>query len=251
MSGTLDDEELARNLTGQVFDLWVLPELQRRNSDLAREDVQRAVIEMHPGREPIILLNDEAKIVVAALSKRQIDGGEMVGDEDVDFSTIEHLWPSDVDPNSGWVCFLRIAGSEYVAFDFRYNRERAVKLLTKAQAFLSAAESAPISVAIDNLHSAAELTVQAQMLSQAEDEHRHDVRRKWLREWTNLDNAPKEHSHVLDNLADLRRAARYGDDEPNVSPDRMHRIAEVVQHMIDDARSNLGDPSGVPGLAAE
>jgi HEPN domain len=234
------DEVMAGNLMAQVFDLWILPELQRRNSALSRNDVLKAVIEMHPGDEPVILLNEEAQIVVAALSKRQIDAGEEVGIEDVDFEAISSLWPGQIDPNSGWICFLRVAGKEYVAFDFRYNRETASKLLDKAEQFLLTARSASTSVALDLLHSAAELTVQAQMLSQSQTGRRHDVRRKWLRDWANLGNAPKEYSHVIDNLADLRRTARYGDIDPRVSHKRMQRIIEVVESMIDESRKGVG-----------
>lgn len=66
-------------------------------------------------------------------------------------------------------------------------------------------------MALDNAHSAAELSVQAYMLTMQEEARRHRARREWLTKWAELKNAPQDHAHILWNLVDLRDQARYGE----------------------------------------
>lgn len=228
------DSEFARNIVNQIFDLWVGPELARRGLTLTRADIRKVLVEMDPDKPLHVLINDEAELVADFVAKRDIAEGEEVTVADID--ELANLRPLTIGLNSGWICFIRIGDQGFVAFDFTYNRARAAALLDRARAFLAAAvhagDRAP-SVAIDNAHSAAELTVQAQMFVLQVDARSHRERREWLASWARHQNAPQHHADVFWNLADLRVPARYGSGELQLKPGRLTRILTTVQEMID------------------
>lgn len=227
--------EFGESAINQIFDIWVGPELGERGVQLSRESIRKVVVELEPGKAPRVLLNEEATISASFTAKRAIEPGEPVTADDIE--NLNDLRPDEVSPNSGWICFARIGQSEYVAFDFRYNRERALALLVRAGEFLTAARHAAdeefSNVAIDLAHSAAELTVQAQMLTQQNETNNHYERRRWLSSWAEHDNSPRQHSDILWNLSDLREQARYGSDQVRLKPGRLLQILELVQDMID------------------
>jgi HEPN domain-containing protein len=228
------------NVIQQVFELWVLPEVQRRGLTLTRADINKVVVEMAPSEPVRVLINDEAAIVSAVRAKRAIEPGEAVTLDDID--EIADLKPHDIDENSGWICFLRWGGAEYVAFDFVYNRARAKVLLERARSFLRSADrdgEAELAVALDNAHSAAELSVQAYMLCMQEEPRRRRERREWLAKWAELKNAPQEHDDMLWNLADLRDQARYGDEAPTLKPGRFAKIIKTVASMIESTEAHV------------
>src|SRR5687768_16147610 len=99
--------------------------------------------------------------------------------------------PASVDPEAGWVCFARITGNTYVAFDFRRNRGKARRKLDGAAEFLAAATASlsagQMAVAIDPAYAAAELAVTAEMMLMHDDPARdHQVERRWWKDWTEL-----------------------------------------------------------------
>jgi len=228
------DSEFATNIVNQIFDLWVGPELEKRGLTLTRADISKVLVEMEPDRPLRVLINDEAQLVADLVTKRDIAEGEEVTVADIDELT--NLQPLTVGLNSGWICFVRIGNRGFVAFDFTYNRARAAALLDRAREFLAvavyASDWAP-GAAIDNAHSAAELTVQAQMLVHQVDSRSHRERREWLASWADHQNSPQHHADVLWNLADLRVPARYGSGELELKPGRLTRILRTVQEMID------------------
>jgi len=228
------DSEFAANIVNQIFDLWVGPELAKRGLTLTRADISKVLVEMDPDKPLRVLINDEAELVADFVAKRDIAEGEEVTVADID--ELANLRPVTIGSNSGWICFVRIGNQGFVAFDFTYNRARAAALLDRAREFLAVAvhagDQAP-GVAIENAHSAAELTVQAQMLVQQVDSRSHRERREWLASWARHQNAPQHHADVLWNLADLRVPARYGSGELPLKPGRLTRILRTVQEMID------------------
>lgn len=224
-------------LVEQVFELWVNPELKRRGLQLSRDEITQVVVEMpaHDG-DLMVSLNQDAEIVAMTTAKRDLKAGETVYLEDID--QINEIYPTNVNPNSGWICYVRISGRELVTFDLRPNKAKASALLQKAQEYLDTAKSmadrSP-DVSIDNAHSAAELTVQAQMLLMRNETNNHRVRRKWFAGWTELENSPRHHSDLLFDLANQRSAARYGAERVALKPGRLNEILDTVQEMIDTA----------------
>ena len=230
------DPEFAANAISQVFELWVNSELERRGVQLTRADIRKVVVEMRPDQAPEVLINDEATIESHATVRQTFQAGEPVMLDDIE--QLDSLEPATVGADSGWICFARIGGNEYFAFDLRYNKARASALLDRAREFLESAQHAgerAINVAIDNAHSAAELAVQAQMLLQQHETSSHRERREWLAEWAKLRNSPQQHADTLWNLAELRTGARYGSASVRLKQGRLRGIFTVVQQMIDNA----------------
>jgi HEPN domain-containing protein len=230
------------NVINSVFDVFVAPELARRKLVLERDEITKVVVELNPDRRrPRVWINDRAKIVVHVQATREIAAGEEV--TEVDFDEVLAVVPQDVGPNSGYVCFATIKGKQFVKFDFRYNKQRVTGLLQRAQEFLDTArECAGVrpAVACDLAFSAAELSVQAQMLLMQERTKSHSQRRDWLESWAEHDNAPTEHPTALRELHKHRAAGRYADAPFVVDPIRLDELLHVVEAMIATATARSG-----------
>lgn len=224
----------------QIFDLWVNPELKRQGLALSRDEVTRVVVEMPAkGEELKVFLNEEAHVEATVVANRDLKAGEPVYLHDIEQLKI---WAANVDDNSGWVCYARVAGREVVSYDLRPNKAKATGLIQKAREFLAVAKAVAKTspdVAIDNAHSAAELTVQAQMLLLRNETNDHHVRRKWFSEWTQLENSPRHHSDLLFDLANRRSEARYGAERLALKPGRLAKILTIVQEMIDATAARI------------
>lgn len=236
-----DDPEFGQAVLGQLFDLWVGPELVRRGVELARDEIRKVVVELSPGQPPRVLIDEEAAIIGRFVADRPIAKGEEIRRGDV--REIVGIEPHGLDPNSGWICFARLpTGEEFVAFDFTYNRGTALALLERAEEYLGAAHqiaSTSLNVAVDNLFSAAELAVQVEMLTLQSETQNHRVRAEWLAGWAELGNAPTSHADTLWTLADLRKRARYGSEMVVIKPHQLDRMLRVVREMLDRARARL------------
>lgn len=120
---------------------------------------------MRPGHGPRVLINEEAQLIAEVRVTRAVAEGEPITTADVD--EVHSVTPAELDPDSGWICYVRIGDRELVAFDFRYNRRRASALLERAREFLLVTQGGAAehpAVAVDCAFSAAELSVQAQMM---------------------------------------------------------------------------------------
>jgi HEPN domain-containing protein len=235
----------ATELIEQIFELWVQPEIERKRLSLAPEHVVKALVVMPPDRPTAVLLNDEARLVVQVRATGPVREGEQVTLHDYD--DLKGLSPADVDPDAGWVCFARIGNNTYVAFDFRRNRDRARRLLDRAEEFLAVARIALGSgyrgPAVENGFAAAELAVVSQMLVMNDDAAReHIARRRWWSEWSKLGNAPTDQSRALAALAAKRGAARYAEKSLRIRSAYLQRLLNVVQEMVETARDSVGDP---------
>ncbi|MDQ3641405.1 MAG: HEPN domain-containing protein [Actinomycetota bacterium] len=234
-------------LLEQIFDLWVEPELELRGRPLAREEIVKALVVMTPGRAVRVLLNDEAELMGTVRATRSVSAGESV--TTADFDQVKDIRPVDIDPDSGWVCFVRLGEEIYISFDFRQNRQQAARRLDRGEEFAAAAraalEAGRTAVAVDAAFAAAELAVIAQMLVFGPDERSkrrpprpHDERSTWFKGWTTLGNAPSEQGVALADLARHRNAARYG-KTVSVRPDHLRHLVETVGNMLRFARSQV------------
>lgn len=232
---------MGETLFEHLWELWVGPEVTARELDVTPDSVRKIVIEIPPGGPIAVRLDDEAIIRLGVVSTRAIQAGEDI--TEADFSEVRSMEPANVDANSGWVCFARLpSGEAYVAFDFTYNRERALLLLSRAEEFMASAQRSretSLSVCLDSAFSAAELAVQAEMLVMQEETRNHKVRGKWLEEWAKLGNAPKEHADTLWLLGDLRKKGRYEHAPVRVSSERLKQLLDVVEGMIERSRTRM------------
>lgn len=164
-------------LINHVFELWVSPELAARGPGLTRADIRKVLVELEPGHAPRVVINEAVELLATIVATRAIAKGEAVTLGDIE--SITDLQPAAVGSNSGWLCFARVGPHEVVAFDFTYNRELASALVARAREFLATArQAASAAVAVDTAHSAAELAVQAQMLTMHLETRRHQERRE-------------------------------------------------------------------------
>ncbi|BAJ73205.1 hypothetical protein MTES_0241 [Microbacterium testaceum StLB037] len=230
------------HLVENLFATWIDRDLKQRASGLTRAHVYRAVVELPPsGEAGIVRINDEVSLQARAVASAPIKKGEPVTAENI--SSLEAFWPVDVDPNSGWLAYIVVGESAHVAFDLRYNKQRNAELLSLADDYLDTVEAVQdfaLRPAIDNLLSAAELTVQAQMLAQTQTTKLHNVRDRWLRENERLGNAPEGFLATLQRLRRERAAARYGDGVLRVTADEMPALIAAVRSMVQHAADQIG-----------
>ncbi|AYF32285.1 hypothetical protein CSH63_33565 [Micromonospora tulbaghiae] len=232
------NDEFARNVVNSIFDVFVDPELSRRGLTLERDEITKVVVEIDPSRKhPRVWINDQAQVSVQVRASK-VEEGQPVTEADI--QEVLAVLPPDVGPNSGYVCLATIGGKRYVTFDFRYNREQVAGLLRRAEEFLFVArgcsETTP-AVACDVAYSAAELTVQANMLLQQERTKNHSYRQEWLDQWVAHANAPSSHAETLRALHGARSAARYADGNLDISDEELNRLLGTVDEMINYARS--------------
>lgn len=190
---------------------------------------------------PLVRLNDQAKIMAHVRVTRDLAEGEEVTTADID--QVHSVEPEGIGPNSGYVCFAVINGHQCIKFDFRYNKERVARLLLRARQFFDTAadclETRP-AVACDLAFSAAELSVQAQMLLQQQRTRSHVQRQEWIDAWTELDNAPREHADALRRLRDYRLQGRYEQIAFTVDGSVLKPLMNVVEEMIQESETYAG-----------
>jgi hypothetical protein len=238
----LDPElEFGANVLENVFVTWIEPELARRGLPLDRSSVWAAVVELLPGGGAQTTLNDDAKIAAKATATAGIAPGTPLTEENI--GSLERFQPAGVGADSGWIVYVVFAGAPYLAFDFRYNKSRISELLDLADDYVATAQASyavALRPAIDNLYSAAELTVQAQMLGQSQKTTFHRVRAAWLKNAADLANVPVAHDQVLNRLHGERAAARYADGPSQMTATDVAEALQAVTQMIDFARARTG-----------
>lgn len=245
------DPDFATNLLEQIFSLWVEPELERRGLPVDRSTVHKALVTFSPDQAqvPVIAINDEAELVGSIRATRDIKAGEPVTEDDV--AEIEGIEPANIDQNNGWIAYAVLRGQGFIQFDLRYNKERAGRVLKLATEYMTAAEACmelSPRPAIDNLYSAAELSVHAQMFGTNSTTKQHWKRAKWLDDWAKLKNVTANHPTILDQLHKERAAARYGDGQLSLTPEELLLMIAHVREMISFAarRTGAADESTLP-----
>jgi hypothetical protein len=227
-------DNFSRNVVNSIFDVFIVPELARRNMALGRDDIRKVVVELDPDRRhPRVSINENAKIVAHISATREIAAGEQVTESDI--NEVFAVMPAEVGPNSGYVVFAIINGNQHIVFDFRYNKERVADLIARAREFLGVAyqcaADAP-AVACDLAFSAAELSVQAQMLLMQQRTKSHSDRQDWLDSWADHSNSPLEHSAALRDLHQYRASGRYAEVPFIVDAQHLENLLAIVKDMI-------------------
>lgn len=240
--------EFGANVLESVFVTWIEPELARRGQPPDRGSVWAAVVELPPDGGSKTTVNDEAKVSAKAITSAAIAPGTPLTADNIE--SLETFQPADVGAESGWIVYVVFAGAAYLAFDLRYNKNRIGELLDLAEEYAATAQvfyTTALRPAIDNLYSAAELTVQAQMLAESQTTTFHRVRAIWLRDAVELANVPAINNQVLDRLRDERAAARYADRPVQMTATDVAEALRTVTQMIDFARERTGVTRPDPG----
>ena len=174
------------NVLQQMFDLWVIPELRRRDLPDNPGTVRKALVLMRRDQQPEILINDEFVLSARARFNRDLEYEEEFTASDV--TSIEWLEAKDVDPDAAWLIYFALPdGRAYLRFDFTYDRAKALKLIGLAKEYLHTAQQALKdengAPALDAALSATELAVMAQMrlhVTDADAKSKHKSRFQWL-----------------------------------------------------------------------
>ncbi|MBT1634609.1 hypothetical protein [Clavibacter michiganensis] len=237
------EQDFGANVLENVLVTWIEPELARRGLPTDRSSIWAAVVELLPGGGFKTTLNDEAKIGAKTTPSAAIASGTPLTEENIE--SLDRFHPVGVGADSGWIVYVVFAGAPYLAFDFRYNKSRIGELLDLADDYAATARTSYAVAsrpAIDNLYSAAELTVQAQMLGESQKTTFHRVRAEWLKNAAEMANVPAVHNDVLGRLHDQRAAARYADGPLHMTTTDVADALEAVTQMIDFARHRTGVP---------
>lgn len=233
------------SLAEQIFTLWVDPELERRGLPADRSTIKKVLVTFSssPEQYPIISINEEVKLKAILRLSRDLEPGEDVSVSSVD--EIEGIEPVGVDPNRGWIAAYVLPNGEVVIqFDYRYNKEDARRSLALGREYLAAAETGMATLprpAIDNLYSAAELSVHALMLIEPNPTTKeHWVRANWHKKSAKLKNVPDHHPKILKRLHKERTAARYAESSLSLKANELGELIAGVREMIVFAEQRIG-----------
>ena len=235
--------EAFSTLYDQMLDLWIRPELERRGQPGTEHNIRQALVQLIPGRQPRIELDEEAEFIAQVEAARPIEKGDPVTTADI--TRIHSIAPGSLDPNAGWIGFTTVGDQRWLMFDFRRNRETARVELRRAKEFLAIARlslGSSIPVALENAFAAAELAVTAEMhLMHDRPTKVHPEKRRWYKQWSELGNAPEAGSRALAELGKHRSRARYATGPVQIDAQRVAELVEAVEDLVDHVEQAVGD----------
>lgn len=249
----LSREELGRKAFHQFLDLWVTPEVKRRQEagtlrkPLALDAFQ--IVWFPDGRPPSVRINRpevKAQLRVELKQGRIKEAGESVLLDDVERFDGIFLTDED-DPDCGHATYLRLGDRWHGHFDAIYNKGLAKRHLEVGNEFQRAAEAAlqlkHFHAFVDTLFSAAELYAKANLLLLAgfgfRDKATHDGIKAHYNMQSHLGNVDASHSGILNRLSRLRNPARYLKGSLMLSDEDAASMLLLVTEMDQQARRFL------------
>jgi len=250
---TLQDPEFQQRVLSQFLDLYVIPEIVKRQEmgELERPVALRAaqVVFSPDGRKAEVRINSEVRVLARPVLRSGVakDVGDVVFPHEIE--GFEQFWLTDQDdPDCGHATLLNIQGVWFIGFDFRRNKDLARKYLVVAQQFYEAAEFSwnrrNWSSLVDNLFSAAELAAKAELVQvfwSLRKSRRHTAVHDQYNRYAKLGNVPCEFREVFNRLTQLRNRARYLEAELSLTEEEAESMLVVVKAMIESTLSSI-DP---------
>lgn len=213
------DNKIAKRIFQQVMDLWIEPEIKKRKS------LKRLPKNFNLKAAQIIFSLDRGWNKVRLNSKVKAEGHMKLntskdkGDPiyEAEIENIQSIKLTDKDPNCAHVTLLLIKNKWIISFDFRYNKKRVREHIKAAEEFFDSAKDnlakKRLRPFFENSFACAELLAKSILLQLPDKEmlygKNHNTKIKKFKNWANLGNVKKEHSHVLERLKGLRSSARY------------------------------------------
>lgn len=241
------NEEASKRAIQQILDIFVLPEIKRRQELGEAEKpfpLQYAQIIFYPDGTPSeVRLNNEVKTELKVVLKKEYQRKHEKG-EPIYWGQIERIESTRLtdedDPNAGHATLINFSGSWFLYFDFKYNKERASKHLKAAQQFVDAARAAlgkaHWSVFIDSLCSASELTAKAYLLSSPDKtiikSKRHGVVASKTNKHKKLGNLERHHVDAFNKVWSVRGKARYLEGELDINEKEANDLLENIEGFI-------------------
>ena len=234
-------EDFLRGVLQNTIEVWVTPEVVRRVAEGRLPhtfDLTAAQVVFNVGAPVVVRLNAEVRGLMKATAARDLEAGEVVLGHDIaDIESMELL--PDSDPNAAHVTIIRIRDKWWVWFDRRYNAERTAQLRTRAREFLDTAASAldrgALAPFAENLWAAVELLAKAWLMYGPDEAllnaktHRYIVGRYNL---SRKDGAvDPRFASLLNELTQMRDAARYAARPLTVSPDTAREMVRTAEDM--------------------
>jgi uncharacterized protein (UPF0332 family) len=247
-------EELYRRASENILEVYVMPEIERRQKDSDLEvpvELFAAQVIFYPDRrEPEVRINSEVRALAKVRLKSGVEKG--LGDtvtEDELEGLEELVLMGDEDPDCGHATLLRLNDRWMLAFDLVYNKGLARKHLEAARQFIEAAEFSQEreswSAFVDNLFSAAELSAKATLLALMSDARfrekaAHKATHRRYNRFVHLGNADPKYAEIFNKLSRLRYPARYLERDFSVSRDEASNLLQTVRRMIDETGRVVG-----------
>ena len=245
-------KEFSRRLFEQFMDLYVAPEIKRRQQvgELDKSFSLRAaqIVFFPDGRKPQVRINSEVKAIGKVKLKPGISkkAGEDIFEHEVEGLEVINLTEED-DPDCGHATLVRIGNSWIIAFDFRYNKALSAKHIEAAKQFWKSAEFsfkqrnwAPF---IDNLFSASELLAKSVLLSMPDPKFRKKTTHKAIQmkfnRFADLGNVQPVYRETFNKLSGLRDRARYLKKDVTISEREASNLLDTVEKMIRDASRRI------------
>lgn len=215
------DPKIRQKIAQQFFDIWITPEVKRRQERGELEcplKLHAAQVIFFPDDRGFkVRINSEVRAFAKPIYKSGIEKNpdELVYEHEIEGFESFSL-PDDEFPDCGFVIALKLRDEWVLYFDFRYNKDFVREHLRVADEFLQAANYALtnnlLSVLIDSLFSAVELTAKALLLPtylQLRKRHSHGGVQTLFDSYAKLGNIDEVYWNTYKRLRDLRVPARY------------------------------------------
>jgi uncharacterized protein (UPF0332 family) len=229
----------------QVFELWVMPEVQRRQSAghlPPNFQLSRAQVVFEVDAPVTVRLNDEVRATMQVRATREIAKGEAVSLSD--FSEIVSVELTENDPNAGHITIIAHQGIWYLTWDTRYNAQRVATTIATAREFLESAQdnlkAAPprFRAFAETLFGAVELLAKAVLLQLPDKKlissKTHGFIKSRFNQWSHLGNIERDFASLLNELEQMRAPARYGFNAWELPVEKAQSLLERSEKMLGD-----------------
>ena len=205
------------------------------------------IISFTDGRENIVRLNDEVKTEIVGVAGKplQPDEGFVIDEGLMEINSLKLT--EDDDPNAGHLTMMLFKGQWFMAFDFRYNKQKARERLDAAVEFLKASkinrEKHLLRPMAENLFAATELSIIAQMLLQADKNYtrnqHHTGTESRYTNFIDIGNPKVEYKDTFLQLKKLRNSGRYLQKEFSLSVEEADKYLETINELVEYTRRLL------------
>jgi hypothetical protein len=234
------DEQLNEAVIKQAMDFWINPEIERRRAaGTLPEDFTLSAAQVIFGdtEMPEVRVNEEVKAAILVEANHDVTAGEEISAEDI--AAYRDIILTEDDPNAGHITIVPHQGGWGLSFDFRRNAAHIGQHIERARQFLDTAAWARKEVKtgpfVDNLFSATELMAKGLLIWMPDEKLLRGKSHGRLHERFNyerkMDNVDGRFAKLLNDLAGLRRPARYLTRDLILSAEQMDEMLAVAQEM--------------------
>ena len=239
------DEEAGKRIVEQAFELWINPELSRREAlgELSLPvELYLAQIVWPPEGDLQVRINEEVRGYAFTKLDRPVEKGDPILISDL--TGFQGFELEDDELDYGHMTLIQNGKGWSVSFNFLRKRARGLALIAKSVEFFEAARLALArghhAVVIDNLFSACELVSKADLISHhiIDEKSNHKAIHSTLNQQRRLGNVDASFVDLFNSLSRLRPFYRYSSVTSDVSPVSEDDMS-LVEAMIERAKSKL------------